>query len=487
MDYDFIVIGSGYGGLSAAAMLVKNGFKILVLESHSQIGGCASFYKRKDFIFDVGATTFSGIKFNQPVGILFNELGIVPNLLKIDPGIIINLGQTSINRYSDKDKWIEEASSHFGKKNQSKFWNQIYSIDKLAWELVGSNYKLPPRSIGDFISFLDLKNIKYSKLIKPLFSSVESYIKKYNFRSSLFYKFLEEQLLITTQSGINEAPFLTASMGLAYPSETYYPIGGMYKPAKQLSDFIEANSTEIKFKQKVTSIKETNSGYTIETAKGNKYQSKGIISNIPIWNIAKITENSIQKYFMKYSKKFDSSWGAFTLNFAVETKTDLKSVYYQLHSDNKIPYCNSNSIFVSFSEKDDREKAPEGFRTVTISTHTDVNNWGNISKEEYEKRKSVTSKAILEIFDNFFKKIGIDKLFLLSGTPNTFEFYTQRDKGFVGGIPHSIKKNLLFMPPNVTPFKNLYMVGDTVFPGQGTPAVILGGLNVVKRILDKRN
>jgi phytoene dehydrogenase-like protein len=30
------------------------------------------------------------------------------------------------------------------------------------------------------------------------------------------------------------------------------------------------------------------------------------------------------------------------------------------------------------------------------------------------------------------------------------------------------------------------MVGDTVFPGQGTPAVILGALNVSKRIMDKK-
>ena len=52
--YDFIVVGAGYGGISTAAFLAKESQNILLLESHSKIGGCASFYERKEFIFDVG-------------------------------------------------------------------------------------------------------------------------------------------------------------------------------------------------------------------------------------------------------------------------------------------------------------------------------------------------------------------------------------------------------------------------------------------------
>ena len=77
-----------------------------------------------------------------------------------------------------------------------------------------------------------------------------------------------------------------------------------------------------------------------------------------------------------------------------------------------------------------------------------------------------------------------NKLYPLDGTPKTFEFYTKRKNGFVGGIPHSIRSNLLFMTPDNPPFANLYLVGDTVFPGQGIPAVVLGALNAVNRIFE---
>lgn len=51
---DVIVIGSGIGGLTAAATLAKAGKKVLVLEQHDQAGGCCHTYIEKGFEFDVG-------------------------------------------------------------------------------------------------------------------------------------------------------------------------------------------------------------------------------------------------------------------------------------------------------------------------------------------------------------------------------------------------------------------------------------------------
>lgn len=53
-NVDVIVIGSGIGGLTAAATLAKAGKKVLVLEQHDQAGGCCHTYVEKGFEFDVG-------------------------------------------------------------------------------------------------------------------------------------------------------------------------------------------------------------------------------------------------------------------------------------------------------------------------------------------------------------------------------------------------------------------------------------------------
>ena len=52
--YDTIIIGSGMGGLATAAILSKEGQKVLVLERHYAAGGFTHIFKRKGYEWDVG-------------------------------------------------------------------------------------------------------------------------------------------------------------------------------------------------------------------------------------------------------------------------------------------------------------------------------------------------------------------------------------------------------------------------------------------------
>ena len=53
-NYDAIIIGSGIGSLSTAALLSKEGKKVLVLERHYVAGGFTHVFKRKGYEWDVG-------------------------------------------------------------------------------------------------------------------------------------------------------------------------------------------------------------------------------------------------------------------------------------------------------------------------------------------------------------------------------------------------------------------------------------------------
>ncbi|MBT3289469.1 MAG: NAD(P)/FAD-dependent oxidoreductase [Victivallales bacterium] len=57
-NYDVVVVGSGLGGLTAANIMARSGHRVLLAEQHFQLGGLATYFRRKHHIFDVALHGF---------------------------------------------------------------------------------------------------------------------------------------------------------------------------------------------------------------------------------------------------------------------------------------------------------------------------------------------------------------------------------------------------------------------------------------------
>ena len=80
-QYDAIVIGAGLGGLTAGAKLAKEEKKVLLIEQHNKVGGCATTFKRKGRTFEVGLHEMDGLNNSNDFKIkLFQELGVFDNV-----------------------------------------------------------------------------------------------------------------------------------------------------------------------------------------------------------------------------------------------------------------------------------------------------------------------------------------------------------------------------------------------------------------------
>lgn len=485
-NFDVIIAGAGMGGMTAASLLAKDGYSVLVLEKAHVTGGCSSSYYRKGYIFESGATTLIGFDDNQPLRNLEDTLGITIPKEPILPSMTVYLGDKKITRWQDRDQWLEEVKNQFGEPaEQDTFWKLAFNVSDVVWKVSGKNHFFPPIDGTDWFQLL--KNDPRDAWVLPYaFSSVKKTASDLGISNPEFYRFLDEQLLISAQADAENTPFLFGAPAVTYTNYTnYYVPGGLVEMVKCLEDFIKSHGGEIHTKEGIEAIDRTGTGYEVLSSKGKRYRAKAVISNIPVWNMPDYTNGVVAKYFRNEASKYEEAWGAFTMGIVTDdVYDDEMTLHHQLHinKEDQTEGLYSDSIFVSMSKRGDTGRAAEGTRVLNVSTHTKTDFWF-AANGNYDELKARVQNRITEILKEKlpgFNQAEIELIF--SATPVSWSNWVYRKKGRVGGIPQSMSRSLLDWTPNKTPFNGLYLCGDTVFPGQGIPGVTLSGFNVYYRV-----
>lgn len=486
--FDIIVIGSGIGGLTAGALLAKAGRKVLILEKNHLPGGCVSTFPRSGFRFEAGATTLMGFDRFQPMDRLERELGLHLDRKKLDIPMTVWLDGKPIRRHENLNDWIQEAETVFGETNQREFWELCYQVAADAWEMSYSMPFFPPASLPDWIQLAKPANLRFLKSIPWVLKSTQDVLSGFRLaQNSRFLRFIDQQMLIAAQAYSAKTQFLVGAPVLTYTnSPNYYLSGGLIQLPDQLIKIIRQYQGAIHYRKEVVSIRQKGTGFYLECSDGSFYETPRVISNSTIWNMAEMVQEDQCDYFSRLGRRFDFGWGAFILNLGVRDRfPELKHLHHQVIFTEPLPHLGSVSVFLSANDPSDFNRAPAGFRSVNISTHDpDPEMWFNLSPEVYEDRKREIESAVLDRIRQVLPVESEDIRVRFSGTSRSFNEWIGRKHGRVGGIPSDGLKTIFRMASPRTPMKNLYMVGDTTFPGQGISAVAQSGINTFLRIAE---
>src|SRR5271166_3168557 len=150
--YDVAIVGAGIAGMTTAARLQARGLATIVLESHGQPGGCAGFFRRKGFSFDVGATTLVDFEAGGVGGELLASVGIPQLIGEQLPGYMAWLPDRVVTLHRAADRWALERLRALGDTpGHHRLWRLLDRLAQVFWRASRAGVKLPIRSWADAV------------------------------------------------------------------------------------------------------------------------------------------------------------------------------------------------------------------------------------------------------------------------------------------------------------------------------------------------
>ncbi|NEQ44274.1 MAG: C-3',4' desaturase CrtD [Leptolyngbya sp. SIOISBB] len=487
-----VVIGAGIGGLTAAALLAHRGYEVTAFDQAIAPGGCASTFKRRGFTFDVGATQVAGLEAGGIHHEIFQELDVpLPAATNCDPACAVYLpGETNpISVWRDPQTWQAERQQQF--PGSERFWHLLATLFQASWRFQGREPVLPPRKPWDVWQLISAVRPDTLVTAPFTFSTVGQLLKAFGLYGDRRLKtFLDMQLKLYSQVGVDETALLYAATALGVsqaPQGLFHLEGSMQVLSDRLVAALERDGGKLLMRHTVEQVHTEHGRVTGVTVRNQKTGSTWtetadiVVGNVTVQNLVTLLGDAAPSGYRRRVQKLDDSSGAFVVYLGVDQAAIPPDCppHLQFLYDYDGPIGENNSLFVSVSRPGDG-RAPEGKATIIASSFTDLNQWHQA--ENYDMLKQQYTETAISRLGQFFDLRPDHLVHVEAGTPKTFERFTARDRGAVGGLGMRVSTFGPFGFANRTPIPNLWLVGDCTHPGEGTAGVSYSAQTTVRQI-----
>ncbi|ADH99538.1 phytoene desaturase family protein [Salisediminibacterium selenitireducens] len=488
-----VIVGSGMAGLTAAALLTKEGYQVTLLEAAAEWGGCASKFQRKNFRFATGATLAMGYEKEGIHDRINRQLGIRIATKPLEEAMQVKIGGIDYPYYTSRSRLLkmwDDMEPEYAERIH-RFYSDIWETGRVLANHMKYYPVIPPKNTVDIGAVLSGLSVGSIKLIPRLNQTLKQAVDKYNLNEcKSFIHFIDGTLMDSMQTTHEDVSYLMGAAALnVYHEGSFYIEGGLYEQAEAYIQFIKEHGGKVLKPRRVREVLKHGEEWLIKDHRGNEYNADHVVLNTGLGQLKGLLSSDVYQELpdrVKSRTNYRMQWGAFTQYFAVEETCipDNAASFYQIMVDPNLPAKEDNHFFVSLSGKNDEKRAPKGYRTITVSTHIDLRKWQ--TKQAYdhhsEKMKVAVAKELETLFPGFESAL-IQKE---SGGPIAWERFTFREKGGVGGFPMTKEFALWNAVSHRTPMKGLWLCGDNVFPGAGSIGAASSGVHAARSIARKR-
>lgn len=402
--YDVVVIGSGLAGLTSANVLAKAGYSVLLLEHHYQLGGMATWFKRKGgHIFDISLHGF-------PVGMI-----------------------KSCRKY-----WTPEIAESIVQLKGIRFENPQFSLrttfDRQDFtRIITEQFKIPETTVDDFFStarkmnFYDDQQMTTRELFEKFFPG----------RSDVVRLLMEP---ITYANGSTlEDPAITYGIVFSnFMSKGVFTFqGGTDALVMKMREELLKNGVDIRIRALVEQVEVTpDRRVQAVHVNGKRVTCNAVMSNANIKStiLKLVGEEHFDPEFVEETK-------------AVRLNNSSCQVYIGLKPGEGFDNC-GDLLFHSEHEGFDiqamlskdvssrtfsfyyPETRPGSDRWLIVSsTNANYSDWADLSEEQYQQDKEDLCRTTIDCLEKYIPDIRQKIDWVEASTPRTFQHYTRHVQG----------------------------------------------------------
>lgn len=477
MSKKVIIIGAGFGGLSAACYLAKSGYRVEVYEKNHTYGGRAWVNKVDGFTFDMGPSWYMMPDvFEEFFADFGKKTTDYYELKKLNPSYQV---LTDTNRYDVSTvpsvytlfEQLEPGSSRQLQKLLKKTEDEYKKVR-------ASILQRPMLGPADVLKKDAVAFLMKPSLIGSYHSRIATYIKHPDLQ-----KILEFMVVFMGGSPKNIPALYTllayVDMGLGI----WYPMGGMGKLADAMYDLARSLGVKFIFNSDVSGITRNQN-----RADGIMIGSKKVSADIVVANADyQFVDSVLLGRRTKWDKMTLSPSGVMAYIGVRGKLSGLRHHNLFLDSDwdrhfdetfNKHTWSNEPMFYVSVPSITDPTVAPNGMENMFILAPM-ANGLHPTPKQNKELIDDLIDRIEKKTNQNIKDKIVYIDIKSHDYFENMFHAY----KGNAFGLAHTLGQSAILRPPlKDKSIDGLYYAGQYTNPGTGVPIVTLSGKVVTDTI-----
>jgi len=476
-----VVIGSGFGGLSAAIRLQAQGHKVTIVEKRNKLGGRAYVYEQDGFKFDGGPTIITAPWLIDEIFTLAGKkTSDYVNLVKIDPFYNIRWEDGTVFHYNDDKETLYQQINKIDPReveSYKKFARSLDEIYRVGFELIDQ----PFTSVWDMVK------------VVPEMIKLRSDRSVYKFASKFFKNEKLREAFSFHPLLIGGNPFTSTSIyamihELEQKFGVWFAMGGTGALVKGFGNCFMDIGGEVFTEAEVSEIvidENTGRAKGVKIKSGEIIEADAVVANADVARtyLDLIPAQFRKKYTDAKVKKMTYSMSLFVIYFGTDKKYEnmahheiilgnrYKPLLDEIFVDKTL--ADDFSLYLHRPTATDPSLAPEGCDCWYVLSPV-PNLEGKI---DWKKQAEPYKQKIYEYLEKHY--MPDLRKHIISEThidPLHFEDTLNSYLGNAFGVEPTLLQSAWLRPHNLSEdVANLYFVGAGTHPGAGLPGVMSSG------------